>query len=163
MSVTGMDALIKRMEAIGEPQPVLRALQFAVIHEAQALAPRRTGNLQRSIVPGQISGTRATVNVNANYARYVEEGTGLYGPKHHRIEPGHVMHWKGAGKGVSPGKVLRLSGRSRVVGGRSLASDVFAMSTTGAKAQPYLLPGAKRAVEGSGLKDVIVKLWNEAA
>ena len=158
MSVQGMDALIKRMQAIGEPQPVLRALQFAVIHEAQARAPRKTGNLQRSIVPGQISGTRATVNVNANYARYVEEGTGLYGPKHHRIEPGHVMHWKGGGAAK-----VRLSGRSRVVGGKSLGDDVFAMSTEGARAQPYLLPGAKAAVEGSGLKDVIVKLWNGAA
>ncbi len=157
-SIQGLSALERRLKAIGEPQPVLRALQLSVIHEAQALAPRKTGNLQRSIVPGELTNTSATVVVHANYGAYVEYGTGLYGPKHKRIDPGKVMHWKGGG----PAKV-RLSGRSRVSKGRSIGDDVFARSTTGAHAQPFLEPGAKRAVEKSGLKDVIVKQWNGAA
>ena len=156
--VQGMDALVRRMKAIGEPAPVLRALQLSVIHEAQALVPRKTGNLQRSIVPGAITGTSAVVSVNAKYGIYVEKGTGLYGPKKQRIDPGKVMHWKGGGSSK-----VRLSGRSRVVKGRSLGDDVFARSTAGAKAQPFLEPGAKKAVAGSGLADIIIEQWNGAA
>jgi hypothetical protein len=157
-TVQGMDALLRRMKAAGEPKPLLRALQFAVIHEAQALVPRKTRNLQRSIVPGELTETSATVKVNAKYGIYVEKGTGVHGPKRRRIEPGKVMHWKGGG-----GSKVRLSGRSRVRGGKSLGDDVFAMSTEGAKAQPFLEPGAKKAIEGGGLSDIIVAQWNGAA
>lgn len=155
-----MDALLRRLDAIGEPQPVLRRLQLEVISEAQALAPRRLGHLQRSIVPGEISGTHAIVKVTANYGRYVEEGTGLYGPKKKRIEPGKVMAWKSGGP---TGGNVRLSGRSRVKNGKQVAGTVFAWSTEGMKAQPYLLPGAKKAIKSSGLADIIVAQWNEAA
>lgn len=154
-----MDGLIRRLNAIGEPKPVLRALQFSVIREAKALVPHKTRNLQRSIVPGDLTETHATVVVHANYGLYVEKGTGLFGPKHARIVPktAKVLAWKGGG----PGKV-RLSGRSRVVGGKSLADGIFATSTKGAKAQPFLEPGARKAIDKSGLADVIVAEWNGA-
>jgi len=153
-----MAALQRRLKAIGEPKPLLRALQFSVIHEAQDFAPRKTGNLQRSIVPGEVTETSARVVVNAKYGIYVEKGTGLYGPKKRRIDVGHVMHWKGGG----PAKV-RLSGRSRVVKGRSLGDDVFAMSTAGSKAQPFFEKGARKAIAKSGVSDIIVAEWNGAA
>lgn len=157
-TVQGMDALLRRMKATGEPKPILRALQLSVIHEAQALTPRKTGNLQRSIVPGELTDSHAVVRVNAKYGIYVEKGTGIHGPRKQRIQPGGVMHWKGGGKSK-----VRLSGRSRVVRGKSLGDDVFAMSTEGAKAQPFLEPGAKKAISKAGLADIIVAQWNGAA
>jgi len=155
-----MDALTRRLKAIGEPKPILRALQIRVIHEAQALAPRKMGHLQDSIVPGELTDTHATVVVNANYGIYVEKGTGLYGPKHHLIVPtkAKALHWKGGGAGK-----VRLSGRSRVVKGKSLGDDVFAMSTKGSKAQPFFEKGAKKAIQKSGLADIITPQWNGAA
>lgn len=154
-----MDALIRRMRALGDTKVVLRAVQFSVIHEAQALTPRKTGNLQRSIVPGELTDTHATVIAGANYALFVEQGTGLYGPKHHLITPKtkKALHWKGGG----PSKV-RLTGRSRTKDGASLADDVFATSTKGARAQPFLGPGAKRAIKKAGLADVVTTEWNKA-
>lgn len=157
-TVQGVDALQRRLKAVGEPKPLLRALQLAVISEAQKLVPRKTGNLQRSIVPGEITDTSARVVVNAKYGLYVEKGTGVHGPKKRRIEPGKVMHWQGGGKAK-----VRLSGRSRVRRGQSLGDDVFATSTQGAKAQPFLEPGAKKAVEASGVADIIIEQWNGAA
>jgi len=157
-NVQGMDALMKRLVAIGEPKPILRALQFRVIGEAQGFAPHKTGHLQASILPGELTDTHATVVVNANYGIYVEKGTGLYGPKKKRINVGHVLHWKGGG----PAKV-RLSGRSRVVKGKSLGDEVFAMSTEGMRAQPFFEKGAKKAIADSGLADIVVAQWNGAA
>jgi hypothetical protein len=155
-----MDALIKRMLAIGDTRGVLHALQTSVVHEAQALVPRKTGRLQDSIKPGYLAATSADVVVRENYARFVEEGTGLFGPRKQRIVPknGKVMVWKGGG----PTKV-RLSGRSRTRGGSPIAGKVFASSTKGMKARPYLLPGARKAVSKAGLSETVIKLWNGAA
>ena len=159
-NVQGMDALIHRLNAIGDTRAILHALQLSVVHEAQALVPRKTGHLFRTIQPGFLARTEASVVVTAPYGRWVEEGTGLYGPRKRRIVPTHAkaLAWKTGG----PSK-LRLSGRSRVVGGKSLAGMAFARSTKGMQARPYLLPGAKRAVSKSGLANVVIKEWNGAA
>jgi Bacteriophage HK97-gp10, putative tail-component len=149
-TVQGLRALERRLAAIGHPKPVLKALQIATVSEAQKRVPRKTGHLQRNIVPGALTDDHAIVEARTPYARYVEEGTGIHGPRKKRIQPGVVMAWKANG---------RLTGRARARG----SSTIFATSTQGAKAQPYLVPGAKAAVEASGSKDVIIKLWNGAA
>ena len=147
MSVEGMDALLRRMKAIGEPRPLLRALQFATIHEAQALVPRRTGLLQRRILPGALTDGFAIVKADTPYAAPVE-----FGSKPHIIRPrnARVLAWGGS---------RRLSGRLR----SGSKPDHFAafVHHPGSKAHPYLIPGAKKATEG--MDDVIVKQWNGAA
>ena len=159
-NVQGMDALVHRLNAIGDTRAILHALQLSVVHEAQALVPRKTGHLFRTIQPGFLARAEASVVVTAPYARWVEEGTGLYGPRKKRIVPTHAkaLAWKTGG----PSK-LRLSGRSRVVGGQALAGMAFARSTKGMQARPYLLPGAKRAISKAGVADVVIKEWNGAA
>ena len=142
-----MDALIKRLHAIGEPQPLLRALQLATIHEAQALVPRKTGFLQRNIKPGAITNDHAIVKADTPYAAPVE-----FGSKPHIIKPKNakVLAWGGS---------RRLSGRLR----SGSKPDHFAtiVHHPGSRAHPYLIPGAKKAT--GKLKDVIVSLWNSAA
>ena len=145
--VQGMDALLRRMKAIGEPQPLLRALQLSTIHEAQALVPRKTGFLQRNIKPGAITNDHAIVKADTPYAAPVE-----FGSKPHIIRPrsAKVLAWGGS---------RRLSGRLR--SGSSPTHFAMEVHHPGSKAHPYLIPGAKKAA--GKLKDVIVKQWNGAA
>lgn len=70
--------------------------------EAKADAGFVTGNLARSInsavVPlgGDVKGI---VSASASYASFVNDGTGLFGPKHELITPKNkkAMRWKGSG------------------------------------------------------------------
>ena len=146
-NVQGMDALLRRMKAIGEPEPLLRALQVSTVHEAQALVPRRTGLLQRRIIPGALTGGYAIVKADTPYAAPVE-----FGSKPHIIRPrnARVLAWGGS---------RRLSGRLR----SGSKPDHFAtiVHHPGSRAHPYLIPGAKKATAGMG--DVIVAQWNSAA
>jgi phage gpG-like protein len=146
-SVQGMDALIKRLAAIGEPKPLLRALQLSTIHEAQALVPRKTGLLQRRIIPGAITNDHAIVKADTPYAAPVE-----FGSKPHIMKPrnGKVLAWGGA---------RRLSGRLRT--GAKPTNFATIVHHPGSRAHPYLIPGAKKAT--GGLKDLIVTRWNSAA
>lgn len=66
----------------------------------------RTGSLGRSITVGNIqrgtSEKSIEVGTNLHYARYVEEGTGLYGPKKQVIRPrtAKVLAWRSVGTGT---------------------------------------------------------------
>ena len=146
-SVQGLDQLILRLKAIGEPQPVLRAAQIKTVAEAQKLVHRRTGHLQRNIVPGSISATSARVEARTPYAAPLERGS-----KPHVIRPkkAKVLAWGGP---------RRLTGRLR--SGAKATHFATIVHHPGSKPYPYLLPGAKKAI--ADLKDVIVKLWNSAA
>src|SRR5256885_8919835 len=83
---------MRRLEALGETQPVLRAAQLKTVSEAQKLVHRKTGFLQRNIRPGPISGTHAQVVANTPYAASVELGA-----KPHIIKPKNakVLAWGG--------------------------------------------------------------------
>ena len=146
-SVQGLDQLIRRLEAIGEPHPVLRAAQIKTVAEAQKLVPRKTGFLQRNIKPGSISRDHAKVIANTPYAAAVE-----FGSKPHIIRPkkGKVLAWGGP---------RRLTGRLR--SGGKPTNFASLVHHPGTRAQPYLIPGAKKALES--FRDVIVTLWNRAA
>jgi hypothetical protein len=157
--VKGMRQLHSRLENISDTKAVLLKLQLNTVEEAKRLTVpiRKTGNLGRSIRPGFLSGTKAFVNAEASYAAYVEKGTGIYGPKHKPIVPRtkKMLAWRTG--------AVTLSGRSRVKGGVEQAGWAFAKSVKGRKATPFLEPGARKAVERNGLKDVVIKLWNEGA
>jgi hypothetical protein len=156
-TVEGLAGLQRRLKAIGDTKALLHTLQVATVSEAQALVPRKTGHLQRSIRPGALHDDYAIVEAKTPYAAYVEKGTGLYGPKKRKIVPrqASVLAWKSSG--------TRLSGRSRIKGGRPIAGMAFARSVRGRKATPYLIPGARKAVGKSGIKGKIVAEWNGAA
>jgi hypothetical protein len=158
-SIRGMRQLNARLDNISDTQQILRKLQIDTVAEAKRLTVpiRKTGNLGRSIRPGFLSARKAFVNAEASYAAYVEKGTGIYGPRHKPIVPRtkKVLAWR-------TGAVI-LSGRSRVKGGVEQAGWAFARSVRGRKATPFLEPGARKAVEKGGLKDVVINLWTEGA
>lgn len=145
-----MKQLLTRMEAIKPNREFMGRLALSAVREQKLLAPRKTGNLGRSIRIGAVSPTRAETVATAHYAAYVERGT-----RPHIIKPKNkkVLAWAANGS-------ARLSGAVRTGGSVRFAKRV---KHPGTKAQPFMVPGAKQAVEGAGLKTVVITAWNEAA
>lgn len=78
-------------------EDALRKLVFLVEGRAKELAPKRTGNLWRSII-SKITGGKGVIKVTAEYARFVHQGTGIYGEHAHPIVPVRrkALYWTGA-------------------------------------------------------------------
>lgn len=154
--VRGADDLRRRLDALragGERRKMLGLLGLATVAEAKRLVPRRTGNLARTIRVGPV--TERTVEVQAGGERKVGYAAAVeFGTKPHTIVPVRrkALAWGGA---------RRLSGTLR----SGARPEFFArrVEHPGTKAKPYLVPGAKRAMERGGLRDSIVRTWNEAA
>ena len=143
-----MDALLRRMKAIGETKPVMRALQLSTVHEAQARVHRRTGLLQRRIVPGALTDDSAIVEARTPYAAAEELGR-----KAITIVPkrAKVLAWGGP---------RRLSGTLK--SGAKPTNFAMRVHQKARKGHPYLVPGAKAAIRKAGLGPIIDK-WNHAA
>lgn len=148
--------LSPRLRALGQPQmrvTFLKHVGMLAVREAKALVPRKTGNLDRSIRLGPVDEHRALILAGGirevGYAVHVEFGT-----RAHEIVPrrAKVLAWGGS---------RRLSGTLR----SGSKPEFFAMRVhhPGTRAKPYLVPGAKAALHKAGLKDAIVKAWNDAA
>ena len=152
-NLRGRRQLQNRLKAIGDTSQLLRQIQLETIAGAKARVPRKTGHLGRSIVPGPVSDTHASVEARTPYAAAVEFGT-----KPHVIVPkaASVLAWPG-----SPAN-RRLSGRAR--SSVTKGDMVFAAKVEhpGTKAQPYLIPAAQEAIKRHGVEG-IVENWNRAA
>jgi|Deesub1362A_J573_1020465.scaffolds.fasta_scaffold01721_2 HK97 gp10 family phage protein len=73
----------------------LQAIESLAVEEA----PHRTGNLVNAIqVEQTATGGRIFVGPGAPYARFVHEGTGLFGPRRQPIRPRvkRALFWEGA-------------------------------------------------------------------
>jgi hypothetical protein len=149
-SVKGIPQLRARIEALKPSPGLMRKLGLVAVAEQKALVPRRTGNLARSIGIGSVTATVAETVATANYAAFVELGT-----RAHIIEPRNKKALR-----FAPGGGATLARRPR-----RGASVVFAKRVRhpGTKARPFMVPGARRAVEKVGFRDAVVKAWNDAA
>lgn len=136
-----------RLRAMGHTNVEMKALQLSAIREAKLLVHRKTGHLGRSIVPGTVTKDHAVIEARTPYAATLE-----FGSKPHIIRPrkAKVLAWGGT---------RRLSGT--LAKGSSPTHFARIVHHPGTKPYPYLIPGAKKALQG--LKDVIVRTWNEAA
>lgn len=149
--ISGIPQLRARIEAIKPNAQLLRTIALSAVREQKLLAPRKTGNLGRSIHIGAVTPTRAETSASADYAGYVEQGT-----RPHVIRPKNrkALRWA-----ASSGDA-RLSGSPRSGGRVRFAKRV---QHPGTRAQPFMVPGAQKAVEGAGLKATVVKAWDSAA
>lgn len=131
MAVTGSRPTELRAVLASAARKAVTAECILVSNEAKRLARVDTGTLRRSItfsVTGSSAETiSGRVGSNLNYALMVEVGTGIYGPRGRRITPkrAKVLAWQGKG------------------------GPVFAASTRGRKATPFLRP-ALRAMRTFG-------------
>jgi len=150
------DTLTPRLKALQNRDMgrlILGTVAKEAVKEAKDLVPKKTGNLKRTIRMGQITSTSARILAGGQrevgYAAAVEFGTGP-----HVIVPrkAKVLAWGGN---------RRLSGTLR----SGASAEFFAMKVNhpGSRAKPYLVPGAKAAMRTAGLKDALIKTWNEAA
>jgi hypothetical protein len=149
VTIQGYEALQARFKRLGTvDKPLLRMLGTAGVREAKARVPRKTGNLGRSIGSEAAGSFSVRLYAHANYAAAVEHGT-----KAHEIVP-------------RTKKALRFAagaGGARLTGSPRKGADVIFATVVhhpGTKPHPYLLPGARAAIEGSGLAKEIVAVWN---
>lgn len=137
-SLKGAGALRNRLKAVEKaPAGLMRRLALSAVGQQKRLAPVRTGNLRRTIHIERVTRSSATTVASANYAAFVELGT-----KPHVIRPRRK-------------KVLRFSAGGRVVFTKYV-------NHPGTKAQPFMLPGAQKALADVGVKEII-DAWNSAA
>jgi hypothetical protein len=139
-NIKGIPQLNSRLEAIKPNPELMRELGLTAVGEQKRLAPVKTGNLRRTIGIGSITSTLAETIATANYALFVELGTGP-----HEIVPRSRKALKFTPKGAT--------------------RPVFAKKVRhpGTRAQAFMLPGAQNAVRKVGFKDVVIKQWNDAA
>lgn len=149
VTIKGVRELKARLTAIKPNPSLMRGFALAAVREQKLLVPRRTGNLGRSIHIGAVTPTYAETVASADYAAYVELGT-----KPHDIRPRNakVLAFPAAGQAT-------LSGRTRSSGRVIFAKRV---RHPGTRAQPFMVPGAKRALEEMGVGPII-EAWDGAA
>ena len=149
-TIKGIPQLKARLEAIKPNPDLMKKLALTAVAEQKRLVPRKTGNLGRSIGVGRVTDTSAETIAGANYAAAVEFGT-----KPHIIVPRNRKALRFA---AGPGS-RRLSGSPRSGGAVVFAKRV---RHPGTRAQPFMVPGAQKALKELGV-DAIVKAWNDAA
>ena len=152
MMLQGERQLRARLKAIGQTDTLMRAIVIRGVSEAQALVPRKTGNLFRTIRPGSVSKDHGEIMAggtrNVGYAGAVELGS-----RPHTIVPrrAKVLAWGGA---------RTLGGRLR--SGSAPTHFAKRVRHPGNRPKPYLRPGLQKAATEGGIES-IVKLWNGAA
>lgn len=123
--------------------PVVQGImQFGnrVLNNARRLCPVDEGRLRASLtmeVRVTTAGPVVRIGSNLDYARYVHEGTGIYGPRHMPITPvtASVLRW--------PIKNNSGTGRRRFAGGQT-AAFAYARSVKGTPPRPFLLDALRQ-------------------
>lgn len=183
VEIKGVKQLRARFEAITPNRTMMRALALHAIREQKLLAPRKTGHLSRSIILGRVDAFRAETKATAKYAAALESGTGLHGPKKKKypifpkkkkslfFASQHALT-SNVEAAYGKGRAKRAVFRTRATGsptsgtlkryGNLAFTHAKSVMHPGVKAQPFMVPGAKKAIELAGVGEII-KAWNEAA
>lgn len=145
----GQKQLQSRLDAIKPNVEMMGSFAIAAVAEQKRLAPRRTGNLGRTIRVGAVSPRYAETVATANYAAYVEFGT-----RPHDIVPKNrkVLAWP-ADKGSAT-----LAGKVRKGGRVRFAKRVH---HPGTRARSFMVAGAQKALSLLGIK-TITDRWDRA-
>lgn len=151
MTIKGMPQLRSRLKAIQPDEGLMKRLALSAVREQKLEAPRRTRNLGRTIRIGRVTPSEAETIAGASYALYVHEGT-----RAHDIRP----RTKKALRFPADSASATLSGRVRSGGRVRFAKRVRHLGT---KANPFMLRGARKAIENTGLARFIIERWNSAA
>jgi hypothetical protein len=146
-TLIGYEALQARLQRLGHMDArLMDMLRMQAVREVKQRAPRKTGNLSRSIGSARVSDTEARVYARADYAASVEKGA-----RPHDITPNAKKALR-----FALGSGARLTGSPRVGAG-----VIFAMVVhhPGNKPHPYLEPGVKAAIQGAGLANEVKLIW----
>lgn len=157
--IVGITALNRRLDAISGPamgRDVMGRLQLRTIAAMKTNIKHKTSHTSRTIRPGTLTATSATVTGSQNVL-WLDTGT-----RPHVIRPRtkKALRWA-----ASPGG-RRLSGRPTVAaqrgekGGLRFATVVH---HPGTRAQPFIDASVREALNKSGLTTAVVERWNGAA
>jgi hypothetical protein len=154
--LVGYSQLQARLAALKGPQK-MKLMAAVARGELVRATPRKTGLTGSSWQVGAVTDTSATVT-GSIVNLWLDEGTGLYGPRHAVITPKakKAMRWA-----ATASKGFRLSGAPRSVKG-NVVGYAFARSIKGMRARPFI----KRALGSASGKlgaEVVVKIWDDAA
>lgn len=164
-TVIGLSALNARLYAISSPaarKGFMGRFALRTVAIMQQNTPTKTANTRRTIHATRITENSAQV-VGSTVLKWLDQGTGIYGPRHHKIVPvnGKWLAWKGGtfGKGGS----LRLTGKQRKGKAGKGAFDIVVTSTKGMKARPFIEKAVHEAAIKSGVMADLTKAWDNAS
>lgn len=130
---------------LGPDGPVVKDLvkrAIRVQNEAKRLAPVDNGTLRNSItyeVLRKNGKPLVRVGTNMKYARFVHDGTGIYGPKGRPIRPVNAKVLRWPVRGVSSSRPSTVAGRGRVVSKSSTRTGwAYAREVRGVRPTPFL-------------------------
>ena len=170
--IVGMAALqgrLKRVAAADKQGVPIRRVTAAAIAALRHNIPRKTSNTSRTIVPVGITSRSAQI-WGSKVVRWLDEGTGLYGPHHHKITPlaakALAFHSQAAGA-ERFGIKYRLSGSMTSASMRKYgpgADFVVVRSVKGMPARPFINKSVTEAAAKAGVEVQIgiVNAWNGA-
>lgn len=157
-TLVGAPKLKARLKAVkGTPAPTMRTLGLATVAGAKRKVSVKTGLTRRTIRLASFSAREARVEAGGA-AVWLEKGT-----RAHLIRPRRAKVLRFPAKGVGTTRAGRVrTGEARRLGN---AAYVFARSVRhpGTKARPFILPAAREAIAAAGLKDIVIRRWNDAA
>lgn len=149
--LTGSRQLQARLRAVQKaPRDGMRALGLTAVREQKLLVARKTGHTARTIRLERVTNDSATTVVQGAGA-FLE-----YGTKPHIIRPRNARALRFASS--SGGRTL--AGRPRKGAAVRFAKFV---RHPGTKAQPFMVPGAQKALASAGFLTQVVDAWNSAA
>lgn len=161
----GYDQLQRRLKAIAATgEGYMKFVGAVAVGELRRNIPRKTSNTSRSIHVARTDNDSAVIEGNA-VAKWLDIGTGLYGPAKRKITPRTkkaLAFYRGS---FGPGGSLRLTGKPRRGAAGAGASRIVVRSVKGMKARPYVdksIDSTKRKL-GIELKREVVDRWNRAA
>jgi len=168
----GYQQLQRRIAAIKGPvlgKAIMSDLADATKNEAGNLVPHKTRNLAHTIHVAEVTETTARVVASANYAAAVEFGT-----RPHEITPNAKKALAFASQGITserfgPGAILKFTKGGNLTAGsmRKFGNAAFIIVKKvhhpGTRAQPFMRPGAEKAIKSAGLLDRVIAAWNGAA
>ncbi len=158
--IVGLAALNRRIAAVQQPKGLMKLAANVVVGELKRNIPRKTSTTSRSIHVASVTENSARIT-GSKVALFLDEGTGLYGPRHQRITPqaAKALRWMGG-----PAGSLRLSGNARKGKAGAGAGFIFARSTKGMEARPYIQRSIDTAAKkvGTELSGEIIRDWNAA-
>lgn len=173
--VEGLRALQRRLEAVAStPQILLEEWQTRTVEEAKNRhrPNKKTGMTSASIQTGQRSRDDAEVTAGGA-AVYLE-----YGTEPHPITPrrGKILAWPAvaggrtlSGRGTARAKAGNVrpihikTGRSAIGPNSGTYRYARSVQHPGTKPSPFLVPGAKAALDKIDWPAKVVKRWNGAA
>ncbi len=167
-TVIGLNALHARFHALENADMTKGMMKKAANYTAGqmklgliAVGAHKSGNTGRSIIPRNITETSAEI-WGTKVVVFIDEGTGVEGPLHHRITSpaGKVLRWYGG-----PAGSLRLTGRPRKGKAGAGAHLIFARSTKGMRPRPYIQNAVRKAGKSidTELSAVVIDTWNAGA